>query len=41
MATMITEVYEALKKAGVSESRAIKAAEAIQQLRKEDHLHFV
>ncbi len=33
MATMIAEVYEALKEAGVSESKAIKAAEAIQQLR--------
>lgn len=41
MATMITEVYEALKEAGVSETKAIKAAEAIQQLSKEDHLHFV
>ena len=30
MATMITKVYEALKEAGVSESKAIKAAEAIQ-----------
>lgn len=30
-----------MKEAGVSESKAIKAAEAIQQLSKEDHLHFV
>ena len=29
------------REAGVSESKAIKAAEAIQQLNKEDHLHFV
>lgn len=41
MAIMITEVYEALKEAGVSETKAIKAAEAIQQLNKDDHLHFV
>ncbi|MCQ8119010.1 hypothetical protein [Methylomonas rosea] len=41
MATMIAEVYEALKEAGVSESKAIKAAEAIQQLSKGNHLHFV
>jgi hypothetical protein len=40
MSTMITEVYEALKEVGVSESKAIKAAEAIQQLSKKDHLHF-
>ena len=41
MSEMITEVYEALKEAGVSESKAFKADEAIQQLNKEDHLHFV
>lgn len=41
MSIMITEVYEALKEAGVSEEKAIKASEAIQQLNKDDHLHFV
>ncbi len=41
MSTMITEVYEALKEAGVSDSTAIKASQAISQLNKEDHLHFV
>lgn len=41
MSTMITKVYEALKEAGLSETAAIKASEAIQQLNKDDHLHFV
>jgi len=35
MSTMITEVYEAFKEARASESKAIKAAEAILQLNKE------
>lgn len=40
MSKMITELYEALKEAGVSKSKAMKAAEAIQQLSKEDHRRF-
>ncbi|MEI8573036.1 hypothetical protein U737_05135 [Methylomonas sp. LW13] len=41
MSKIATEVYELLKNAGVSECKAFKAVEAIQQHSKENRLHFV
>lgn len=41
MTTMIREVYEALREAGVSEEKAAKAAEAVEEVRDEDRLRKI
>lgn len=41
MSTMIREVYDAFKEAGVSEEKAAKAAEALSELREESRLRVI
>lgn len=41
MTTMIREVYEALKEAGVTEEKAAAAAEAIEEARDETRLRAI